>query len=319
MSCRLAGGASPGTQVEERRRARGFTLIELLVVIAIIAILAAILFPVFAQAREKARQANCSSNVKNVTTATLMYIQDYDEVMPITVPGNSSQFRAFGDQSTFGSVTRSLYVNALEPYLKNRAIWRCPSGEVRNLFGAPIPWALDGSAQTYVMNGYLNAFPLAAIPAPASVTLYTENGKQALLGLGLSFPYPGDNTLAAVQPNETWRYSIEPGTNCPTATGQVFLESAGVSWWIHGRGHNLAYVDGHVKWVGSASRGAAWLRWNGPNGAPAGDGNGGSGTQINWRILTTVQPCRAGQGTFLRYYMPYPEREVLDAAIPDNP
>jgi prepilin-type N-terminal cleavage/methylation domain-containing protein/prepilin-type processing-associated H-X9-DG protein len=305
---------------EGRRSACGFTLIELLVVIAIIAILAAILFPVFAQAREKARQANCSSNVKNVTTATLMYIQDYDEMMPITVPGNSSDFLAFGDQTSFGPQTRSLYVNALEPYLKNRAIWRCPSGEVRNLVGVTLPWAVDGSAQTYVMNGYLNAFPLAAIPSPSSVILYTENGKQALLGIGGAFPYPGDDTLAvARQTAGPWRFSIEAGSNCPTPSGQIFLESAGVSWWIHGRGHNLAYVDGHVKWVGSASRGAAYARWNGPNGTPAGDGNGNPGTQISWRILTTVQPCQAGQGLFLRYYMPYPEREALDAAIPDLP
>lgn len=59
---------------------RGFTLIELLVVIAIIAILAAILFPVFARAREKARQASCLSNVRQMTTAAMMYLQDYDEV-----------------------------------------------------------------------------------------------------------------------------------------------------------------------------------------------------------------------------------------------
>jgi prepilin-type N-terminal cleavage/methylation domain-containing protein/prepilin-type processing-associated H-X9-DG protein len=63
---------------------RAFTLIELLVVIAIIAILAAILFPVFAQAREKARQATCQSNLKQIGTAILMYVQDYDECFPNT-------------------------------------------------------------------------------------------------------------------------------------------------------------------------------------------------------------------------------------------
>lgn len=62
---------------------RGFTLIELLVVIAIIAILAAILFPVFAQAREKARQSACLSNMKQVSTALMMYAQDYDEALPV--------------------------------------------------------------------------------------------------------------------------------------------------------------------------------------------------------------------------------------------
>jgi prepilin-type N-terminal cleavage/methylation domain-containing protein len=64
------------------RRRSAFTLIELLVVIAIIAILAAILFPVFAQAREKARQAACLSNLKQIGTGVMMYVQDYDETFP---------------------------------------------------------------------------------------------------------------------------------------------------------------------------------------------------------------------------------------------
>jgi len=71
-----------------RRQRWGFTLIELLVVIAIIAILAAILFPVFAQARDKARQASCLSNCKQMGTAWMMYTQDYDETFPSSQPLN---------------------------------------------------------------------------------------------------------------------------------------------------------------------------------------------------------------------------------------
>src|SRR5687768_2051326 len=89
---------SPGTR-------RGFTLIELLVVIAIIAILAAVLFPVFAQAREKARAASCLSNTKQVGTAVQLYLQDYDETFPfsdnfsIIVPGSpvQNQYMYWGD------------------------------------------------------------------------------------------------------------------------------------------------------------------------------------------------------------------------------
>jgi len=73
---------------------RGFTLIELLVVIAIIAILAAILFPVFAQAREKARQTSCLSNLKQSGTATLMYVQDFlhSVLLPAVLFGCSVMF-----------------------------------------------------------------------------------------------------------------------------------------------------------------------------------------------------------------------------------
>ncbi|MER3558995.1 MAG: hypothetical protein C4336_05760, partial [Armatimonadota bacterium] len=89
---------------------RGFTLIELLVVIAIIAILAAILFPVFAQAREKARQTQCLSNLKQVGTGLLMYANDYDDKVPIFCFAEYYQVAA-----------------RLMPYTKNRDIYRCPS------------------------------------------------------------------------------------------------------------------------------------------------------------------------------------------------
>jgi prepilin-type N-terminal cleavage/methylation domain-containing protein len=100
----------------DTRRRRGFTLIELLVVIAIIAILGAILFPVFAQAREKARQAACLSNGKQIATGLMMYAQDYDERLPrwwTPTGGQNNQARD--------------WKNDIEPYVKNWDIYRCPS------------------------------------------------------------------------------------------------------------------------------------------------------------------------------------------------
>ncbi len=93
---------------------KGFTLIELLVVIAIIAILAAILFPVFAQAREKARQSACLSNLKQIGTAIMLYVDDNHETYPLTYTGNPW-------------VTTSHFPCLLNPYIKNYAMWYCPS------------------------------------------------------------------------------------------------------------------------------------------------------------------------------------------------
>jgi prepilin-type N-terminal cleavage/methylation domain-containing protein len=99
-----------------QRRDRAFTLIELLVVIAIIAILAAILFPVFAQAREKARQTACLSNMKQIGTAVMMYAQDYDEMY---VSAWRWYAAANGPRVRFGQM--------LYPYIKNKGVFECPS------------------------------------------------------------------------------------------------------------------------------------------------------------------------------------------------
>jgi prepilin-type N-terminal cleavage/methylation domain-containing protein/prepilin-type processing-associated H-X9-DG protein len=102
---------------------RGFTLIELLVVIAIIAILAAILFPVFAQAREKARGASCLSNLKQMGVAWTMYAQDYDERYPTASPGQWGDCQGMKDRGSFGGWVGNL----LMPYAKNVNIFTCPS------------------------------------------------------------------------------------------------------------------------------------------------------------------------------------------------
>jgi prepilin-type N-terminal cleavage/methylation domain-containing protein/prepilin-type processing-associated H-X9-DG protein len=110
----LGAVSAQGVLSYTMRTRKGFTLIELLVVIAIIAILAAILFPVFAQAREKARQTACLSNQKQLATAVLMYSQDFDETFPM-----SAYFeRPNRIVSIYGMVA---------PYMKNIQIFVCPS------------------------------------------------------------------------------------------------------------------------------------------------------------------------------------------------
>jgi prepilin-type N-terminal cleavage/methylation domain-containing protein len=109
-----------GVVMSQRIKRRGFTLIELLVVIAIIAILAAILFPVFAQARESARQTSCLSNLKQLGLALRMYTTDYDETNP--------NIRIWAPDS--GDLNKGLiWKNVVQPYIKNKGIFQCPSNQ----------------------------------------------------------------------------------------------------------------------------------------------------------------------------------------------
>src|SRR5579862_862151 len=125
-------------------RKRAFTLIELLVVIAIIAILAAILFPVFAQAREKARQTSCLSNAKQMGLAILMYVQDYDETYPRACPDDWWQL-------TWEFTT--------QPYIKNEQIFKCPSDsnqrQAVDQNGNPTDLSWAGPHISYAANGLI--------------------------------------------------------------------------------------------------------------------------------------------------------------------
>ena len=133
---------------------RGFTLIELLVVIAIIAILAAILFPVFARAREKARQSSCLSNVKQLMLAVQQYAQDYDERMPRH--GNNPDW------------TEQIY-----PYVKNVQVYNCPSSSTAGPSTEADLGNLFNYSWNYYSSGGQNNFKLAQIvrPSEAIVTL----------------------------------------------------------------------------------------------------------------------------------------------------
>jgi len=198
------------------RAKSGFTLIELLVVIAIIAILAAILFPVFAQAREKARQTSCISNEKQCTLAILQYVQDYDENYPLVgCPqwGNDPT----GYLYPFGYRTYS-WQNLVQPYVKNWGVFICPDSSMVNgnelasmdpfqnyAFmmnagvhgyanyidywwtgsGVAAAWNALGGASTDIQDGWGSssvtvATPsatLASVAAPANMTLITEGGE----------------------------------------------------------------------------------------------------------------------------------------------
>src|SRR5687768_7420355 len=142
-----------------RRRSRGFTLIELLVVIAIIAILAAILFPVFARAREAARRTGCASNMKQVTTAILMYSQDYDELMP---------YQHLGDVCDYGKATSSVWINGTMPYVKNKQVFWCPSADKWP------PQPTDISDSVYWYNGHASGKAIAAVERPSESILFLE-------------------------------------------------------------------------------------------------------------------------------------------------
>ncbi|MCE5238514.1 DUF1559 domain-containing protein [bacterium] len=142
---------------------KGFTLIELLVVIAIIAILAAILFPVFAKAREKARQASCLSNARQMGIGLVAYIQDYDEAHPGCYIGVWTG--AFWSTSNPGGNRR--WFQVVEPYIKNSQIWKCPSSN-------SAAGALDYGVNRSVFPEDVNPQRLANFQAPANTIAVSE-------------------------------------------------------------------------------------------------------------------------------------------------
>jgi len=205
---------------------KGFTLIELLVVIAIIAILAAILFPVFARAREKARQASCQSNEKQIALSIHMYIQDYDEQLPWCCQYRGGRTPDPNNNITpnwrpSSNTTTDLRYNGLiDPYVKNRQIYDCPSSR-RGISSYAVPRQLmEGS-------GGCDGQRLGAVVYPAEHAMMSE----ALGSRGIC----GTNRSTATC---TGRFGWGRGT-------QADIDA----WKIHNDGVNIAFVDGHVKFA----------------------------------------------------------------------
>ena len=197
----------------------GFTLIELLVVIAIIAILAAILFPVFAQARDKARQSSCLANMKQVGLALQMYSQDYDETLPHSASHDVPHFNAPGARPNF--------LGSIAPYTRNIGILVCPSSVNQSKVG----------------------YPVAADPTPISNTSYMGNA--VVLGRRLAaVPNPADIVYLQELYNRRRVAYLRPGFDGKKYYYWHFARATGLENYttIHMQGGNLVFCDGHAKW-----------------------------------------------------------------------
>ena len=234
--------ASLATARPRRPKSGAFTLIELLVVIAIIAILAAILFPVFAQAREKARQTSCLSNMKQLGYAAAMYTQDYDDTMfcyTVAVP--------------IGTNKLSYWPTALDPYVKLRAAWYCPS--FPDEVGTPSPNSSTyGVNFDHVINS--NASTATSMNATPPLGLADFTRPSTLMFLADTQSSPGiqktDPACPGFQASFIRTYCPLTGTATTFTHGAPGCATTRKTGGIdprHNGGANVLYLDYHAKWT----------------------------------------------------------------------
>jgi prepilin-type N-terminal cleavage/methylation domain-containing protein/prepilin-type processing-associated H-X9-DG protein len=229
--------------VRTSRKQRGFTLIELLVVIAIIAILAAILFPVFAQAREKARSSGCLSNQKQIGLAFSMYSQDYDETYPPAV-------NTLVIEPTSGIATR--WEDSVKPYIKGGnvgGILTCPSASFR-AYGYSMNFSMSGKSQATTnkpSETILTADAAQADNQKNTVDKIPQSGPYFL------YTYPGTGEklwINGTAPNfKTGKAGDPNATIDPTLKDEDTNNSVGLMRFRHNDGVNASFADYHVKYV----------------------------------------------------------------------
>jgi len=256
------------------QRSKGFTLIELLVVIAIIAILAAILFPVFAQARAKARAISCLSNLKQIGTAVNMYVQDFDETLP---PGwtHGPTDAQNGNQMWRMSLRPYIqkYGHATDAYADggaqkfNFGIFKCPDHKT----DAPTNygWNSDELAEGWneFMPGRFNGSgkSLAAIHRPASLVILADGGGEVVQNTGNADPNINDGVGSCnIQTGvgdcgpykfnpEVWKegWSLDWNFGVPGRNGDWKVQSgyggARRPMPRHNKMINAVFADGHAK------------------------------------------------------------------------
>ncbi len=203
-------------------RRQGFTLIELLVVIAIIAILAAILFPVFARAREKARQSSCLSNVKQLALSFMMYLQDYDSSYPLP-------------QADGAGIS---WARRVDPYVKNRQVFICPSDS-----HAPVGPANPDGVQYLCSFGYNYNLGNDSSSGSWVVRIRTEADIQYPANTVMTF-----ESLDVVAGNSASSYDT---LQQPEWAGGFYWSAPGrgSAPGRHNGGDNLGFCDGHAKFV----------------------------------------------------------------------